>query len=243
MSSAIYLRFEVLRSFRSWRFFLLSLAIPLVLYLTVAGSQRHVIFDGASFPVYFMTAMATLGTMAAVISSGARIAAERSIGWTRQMRITPLTTTAYFTTKVVCGYVLALLTIALLCFSGAALGVRLSVGGWMTVIGLLLVGLIPFAVLGILLGHLLTPDSLGPAVGGTTSLFALLGGVYGFELAKSGPLFDFVRLLPSYWLVQAGKAAVGGGAWPAEGWIVIIMWTVILTPIAVLVHRRDTSRV
>jgi ABC-2 type transport system permease protein len=243
MTSAIYLRFEVLRSFRSWRFFLLSLAIPLVLYLTVAGSQRHVIFDGTSFPVYFMTAMATLGTMAAVISSGARIAAERSIGWTRQMRITPLTTAAYFTTKVVCGYLLALLTTSLLCFSGAALGVRLSVGGWMTVIGLLLVGLIPFAVLGILLGHLLTPDSLGPAVGGTTSLFALLGGVYGFELAKSGPLFDFVRLLPSYWLVQAGKTAVGGGAWPAEGWIVIIMWTVILTPVAVLVYRRDTSRV
>lgn len=243
MTSSIYLRYEVVRSFRSWRFFLLSLAIPLALYLSVAGSQRHVIFDGTAFPVYFMTAMATLGTMAAVVSSGARIAAERSVGWTRQMRITPLTTTAYFTTKVVCGYVLALLSIALLCLSGAALGVHLSAGGWLTVIGLLLVGLIPFAVLGILLGHLLTADSLAPAVGGITSLFALLGGVYGFELAKSGPLFEFMKLLPSYWLVQAGKTAVGGGAWPVEGWVVIAMWTALLLPLAVMVYRRDTSRV
>jgi ABC-2 type transport system permease protein len=43
-------------------------------------------------------------------------------------------------------------------------------------LGLLLVGLIPFAVLGILLGHLVSVDSLGPVIGGGTSLLALLGG-------------------------------------------------------------------
>ena len=64
-----------------------------------------------------------LGTMAAVISSGARIAAERSVGWTRQMRIKPLSAAAYFRAKVLCGYVMALLTIVLLCASGTALGV------------------------------------------------------------------------------------------------------------------------
>jgi ABC-2 type transport system permease protein len=243
MSNAVYLRYELFRNFRSWRFFLLSLAIPLALYLSVAGSQRHVVFDGTAFPVYFMTAMATLGTMAAVLSSGARIAAERTVGWTRQLRTTPLTTSAYFTAKVLCGYLLAVLSISLLCLSGGALGVRLSAGGWATVVGLLLVGLIPFAVLGILLGHLLTADSLAPAVGATTSLFALLGGVYGFQLATSGPLFDIIKALPSYWLVQAGKTAVGGGAWPLLGWLVIAAWTAVLTPIAVLVYRRDTSRV
>jgi ABC-2 type transport system permease protein len=89
MTTTTYVRYEVLRNFRSVRFFIFSLALPLVLYVTVAGSQRHVVFEGVAFPLYFMTAMATLGTMAAVISSGARIAAERAVGWTRQMRITP----------------------------------------------------------------------------------------------------------------------------------------------------------
>ena len=79
----------------------MSLAFPLVLYLAVAGANRHVVFDGIAFPVYFMVAMATLGTMASVISSAAVIAAERATGWTRQMRITPLARRSYFRAKVI----------------------------------------------------------------------------------------------------------------------------------------------
>jgi ABC-2 type transport system permease protein len=243
MTHSAYTRYEVLRNFRNWRFLILTLAFPLVLYFSIAEANRHAVFNGTTFPLYFMVAMATLGTMAAVISSGAIIAADRSVGWTRQLRITPLTTGAYFRAKVLCGYLRALLTIALLCLAGTALGVRLSAGEWLTVVGLLLVGLVPFAVLGILLGHLLSTESSTPAVGGIVTLFALLGGVYGFQIARSGTMFEVIKGLPSYWLVQAGKTALGGGGWPAEGWIVIAVWTAVLVPLAVLAYRRDTSRV
>ena len=81
--------------------------------------------------------------------------------------------------------------------------------------GLILVGLIPFAALGILIGHLLTPDSIGPAMGGGTSLLALLGGTW-FPLAAHRVLHDVAQYLPSYWLVQAGRVALGGHAWPGK---------------------------
>jgi ABC-2 type transport system permease protein len=243
MIRSTYIRYEVLQNFRNWRFVFFTLAWPLILFFTIATPQRHHTFDGIGFPLYFMTGMAVLGTMIAVVSTGARIGLERTAGWTRQLRITPLTPGAYFGAKVLCGYLMALLTIAALCVSGAVLGVHLSAGGWLTVIGLLLIGLVPFAVLGILLGHLLTVDSLAPAVGGTVTLFALLGGAYGFLVAQSGALFDVIKALPSYWLVQAGKTALGGGSWPPEGWMVISLWTAALLPLAVLVYRRDTSRV
>ena len=241
MTGTTYIRYEVLRSFRNRRFLLLSLAFPLVLYLVIAGANRHATFDGIPFTLYFMTGMAALGTMASVISSGAVIAAERAVGWTRQMRITPLTARTYLRGKVLCGYLRAVLTIALLCLAGTAFGVRLSGEDWLTMVGLMLVALIPFAVLGLLMGHLLNSDSVSVAVGGITTLFALLGGAYAFALAKSGPLFDFMKALPSYWLVQAGKAAHGGG-WSAEGWVVVAAWTVALVPLAVLAYRRDTRR-
>jgi ABC-2 type transport system permease protein len=179
------------------------------------SANRHASFDGIGFPVYFMTAMATLGTMAALISSAAVIAADRSAGWTRQVRITPLRAGTYLRAKVICGYLRALLTIGLLCLAGTALGVRLSAREWLTVIGLLIVGLIPFAVLGILLGHLIPADSSALAVGAVVTLFALLSGVYGFQIATSGAMFEVIKGLPSYWLVQAGKSALGG-SWPAE---------------------------
>jgi ABC-2 type transport system permease protein len=242
MTGSTYLRYEVLGNFRNLRFVFFTLAWPLILFFTVAGPQRHHTFDGIAFPLYFMTGMAVMGTMIAVVSNGARIAAERSVGWTRQLRITPLTTGAYFSAKVVCGYLMALITIVAMFLAGTALGVRLSAGEWLTVTGLLLIGLVPIALLGLVLGHLLTPDSLAPAVGGVVTLFALLGGAYGFLVATSGPLFEVMKALPSYWLVQAGKTALGGGSWPAEGWVVIAIWTAVLAPIAVLVYRRDTVR-
>jgi ABC-2 type transport system permease protein len=243
MTSATYFRYEIVRNFRTWQFLFFALAWPLIVFFTVTSANRHGTFDGVSFPLYFMTGMAAMGTIIGVVSRGSIIAVERSIGWTRQMRITPLRASAYFGAKVACGYLMALLSIAAMCLAGAAMGVRLEVGAWLTMVGLLLLGLIPFAVLGILLGHLLAPEALLPAVGGITTMFALLGGAYGFLVAKSGALFDVIKGLPSYWLVQAGKAALGHGSWPAEGWIVIATWTVVLVPLAILVYRRDTSRV
>jgi hypothetical protein len=43
--------------------------------------------------------------------------------------------------------------------------------------------------------------------------------------------------------VQAGKTVVtGNGGWPAEAWIVIAAWTVILVPFAALAYRRNSAR-
>jgi ABC-2 type transport system permease protein len=181
------------------------------------------------------------GSMAAVMVSGARIAAERSIGWHRQLRLTPLSTRAYFRAKVLTGYLMACLTIALLYLAGASLGVHLAASDWVTMSLLILIALIPFAVLGILLGHLLTVESMGPALGGSTALFALLGGAWG-PITGSGMLHYLAEGLPSYWLVQAGKSAMGGGGWPATAWIVIGAWTIGLGALAVHVYERDTAR-
>jgi ABC-2 type transport system permease protein len=237
-----YLKYDLIKNFRNWRFIILSLAFPLVLYASVTGANKHVTFDDIPFPVYFMVAMATLGAMASITSSAAVIAAERATGWTRQMRITPLHTRSYFRAKVITAYTRALLVMVLLCVLGTAYGVRLSAAEWGTAAGLLLVGLIPLAVLGIMLGHLLGPDSSTPAIAGIVTLLSLLGGVYGFQIATSGVMFDIIRGLPSYWLVQAGRTALGGHDWPAEGWIVIAAWTAVLVPLAVLIYRRDTGK-
>jgi ABC-2 type transport system permease protein len=243
VSGLSYVRYEVLRTIRNRRFLIFSLAFPLILFLTIAGAHKNARVDGINFPLYYMTGMAAWGSMTAVISTGARIAAERTVGWTRQLRITPLKTSTYFAAKILTGYMMALFSIVVLALAGVSLGVHLSAAGWLTMLGLLLVGLVPFTVMGIMLGHLISVDSLGPAIGGITSIFALLGGVFG-PLVTSGPLFTIVKGLPSYWLVQAGKSALEGGhVWTGEAWIVIVVWTLVMTRLAVRVYRRDTAKV
>jgi ABC-2 type transport system permease protein len=245
VSPLVYTRYELLRTLRNRRFFILSLGFPLILYLLIAGPNRHVHnWDGTgiSLPLYTMVGYAAFGTMSAMLSCGARIAAERAVGWNRQLRITPLSTRSYFRTKVLTAYVMALLTLIVLYVAGSSMGVSLQAHQWLEMTGLILIGLVPFAALGIMLGHMLTPDSIGPAMGGGVALLALLGGTW-FPITGHGFLAELAQLLPSYWIVQASHIAVGGHAWTAKGWLVVVVWTVVLSALAARAYRRDTGRV
>lgn len=242
MSKSTYIRYEVLRTFRNRRFLFFSLGFPLILYVVIASTNRHATVDDIGFPLYFMAGMVSWGAMLATLSSGSRIALERQVGWTRQIRVTPLKKTTYFAAKVVCGYLMAIVTMIVLYIAGSALGIHLGGGSWLTMTGLLLVGLIPFVLLGIMAGHLLTPESLGPAVGGLGALFAVFGGAWG-PIATGGAFLDIVKLIPSYWLVQSGKVAYGGGDWPGQAWIVVAVWSLVVARLAMFAYRRDTARI
>ena len=245
MNGLVYTRYELLRALRNRRFFFFSLGFPLLFYFVIAAPNRHVTdFDGSgiSLPLYYMVGLTSFGTMVAMISTGTRIAAERQVGWTRQLRITPLSTRAYFRAKLLAAYMMAGLTIVLLYGAGASLGVGLPAGNWLAMTGLILIALLPFAALGIMLGHLLTVDSIGPATGGGASLLAFLGGTW-FPLGSHGFLYQLGQLLPSYWLVQAAHTGITGHGWPARGWIVIAVWSALLSLAAVYAFRRDTKRV
>lgn len=244
MNGLMYTRYEVVRALRNRRFFFFSLGFPLVLYFVIAGPQRsdqHFGGSGISAALFYMAGLVSFGTMSSMISTGARIAGERQAGWTRQLRITPLSTRAYFRAKVLTAYSMAALTIASLYLAGAILGVSLPAGKWLEMTGLILVGLLPFAALGITLGHLLTVDSIGPAMGGLVALLALVGGTW-FPVTH-GFLHDIGQCLPSYWLAQAGHVGTGAAPWGATGWLVMAAWTVALVALAGYAYRRDTARV
>jgi ABC-2 type transport system permease protein len=241
---ATYTRLELRRTFRNRRLLIFAFGFPLVLYFLIAAPNRHTAnlgSSGISAPVYFMVGLLAFGTMNAMLSSGARIAAERQVGWNRQLRITPLSSRTYFRTKVLTGYAMALVTILLLYAAGYSLGVRLAAGDWLKMTALILVGLVPFAALGILIGHLVTADSVGPVIGGATALLAFLGGVW-FPITGHGVLPDIAQALPSYWLVRAAHVGIGGAGWGTKGWAVMAIWAVGASALARRAYIRDTKR-
>lgn len=139
------------------------------------------------------------------------------------------------------GYLLAGCSIIVLYACGAALGVGLSAGRWLAMTALLLIGLIPFAALGLTLGHVLSSDSVGPAVGGLVSVLALLGGTW-FPISGHGFVHDLAQALPSYWLVQASQVGLGDAGWGVHGWLVMALWSIALIAIASRAYRHDTGR-
>jgi ABC-2 type transport system permease protein len=243
MRALSYTRYELIRNFRNRRFFVFTVGFPLVLYFLIATPNRHeadLSGSGISAPLYFMVGLAALGTMNAVLGVGGRIAIERFLGWSRQLRLTPLRPRTYFATKIAAAYLTALVTIGALYGAGLALGVSLSAGSWLEMTALLLVGLLPFAALGIMIGHLIGVEAVGPTVGGMGALLGFLGGVW-FPLGD-GAMHDIAQALPSFWLVQASHVSLGGEAWGATGWLVVIGWTVVFSLLAAHAYRRDTKR-
>ncbi|MCK9250308.1 MAG: ABC transporter permease [Solirubrobacteraceae bacterium] len=244
MITVPYARFELVRLLRNRQFMIFAVGFPLVLYFLMAGPNR----DEADFgdsgipaPVYYMVSMVAWGTMMSMLSTGARIAGERSAGWNRQLRVTPLTGRAYLLTKLATGFAMAGIAMVTLYASGVVLGVRLDGGRWVTMTALILVGLLPFAALGVLMGHRLSIDAVGPVMGGGVGLLAFVSGFW-FPSDPGSTLDDVGRQLPSYWLVQAGHVGIGGDAWPLHGWIVLVTWTALLSLLAIRAYLGDTDR-
>jgi ABC-2 type transport system permease protein len=241
-----YFKYEFLRLLRNKRFFFFSLVFPLVLFLIfgVANKDADVKFGTVTikFLLFYMVGMAGYGAMMATLAGGARIAAERSVGWNRQLRLTPLRVPTYFAAKILSSYFMALVSIAVLFVAGLAFGVHVPFGRWAEMVGLILVGLLPFVGIGIVLGHLLTADSMGPALGGGAALFALLGGMW-FPFESGSALQKIGEYIPSYWISQAARVGVGASAWSAKGWLVVAAWAVAAAIAASRAYQRDTQRV
>ena len=104
-----------------------------MLYFVIAGANRNDHnFDGSgiSVPLYYMIGLTAFGTMNTVLSTGARISAERTAGWNRQLWLTPLSVRSYYRDKVITASLTARLTIIHLCTYGLSIGVHMGDGQW-----------------------------------------------------------------------------------------------------------------
>ena len=137
---------------------------------------------------------------------------------------------------------MALVTLALLYVAGLTLGVRLRGGQLVADDG-------PDARRprsrsrrsAILLGHLLTADSIGPAIGGMTALFALLGGVW-FPVTARRDARD--RRGAALLLARPGEPrGARRQRLGSDRLVVVAAWTVVAAAAARRAYARDTQRV
>ncbi len=237
-----YLTTEVRRTFRVPRFYVFSLAMPLVLYLLFSSIYGGTV-DGTTTTTWFMVNMSVFGAMGAATAVGGRIAAERESGWTRQLRLTPLTGRSYLAGKAATSLVVAVPSLLLLYTAGWLIkGVSLPVGTWGAVFGWTLVGLVPFVALGILLGHALTGETLGAVAGALFTVLALLGGIWFPVDQMPDALASVARATPSYWLADAGREPLSGHTIGIHGVLMLALWTVAFALAAARCYRRDTAR-
>lgn len=239
-----YLRFELLRMLRDRRFVLFTVAFPLGIYLLFSHiddtGQRD---GGLALASYLLVAMAAYGAMGATLSVGsARMAAERSSGWIRQLRATLLPAHGYLTVKLAAGMLLALPALLVVALAGVLTGgVHLPPLHWAELLGLLWLGALPFAGLGILLGCLLDATSSQPAMIATYMLLAVLGGMWAPVDAMPQALRAAAHALPSYHFADLGWRAIAGSAPAPADLLTLAAYAVGFGALAIWAWRRRVA--
>ncbi len=242
-----YIVLESTRQLRNWRSLAFTFAIPVAMLLifgSVYGAAgQHDAAAGLPWLIVTTLQMAAYGGMMAALGQAFAITTERSVGWNRQLRVTPLSGTAYLVSKVVAALIVSLATILLLCaVSMIVLGARMDALHWVLAIGGIWLGVIPFALLAVTIGQFARPDFAQPLFTVVFIGLAVLGGLWIPLDILPAWISDVARVFPSYWLNKLGQfGALGSGqAGVAAG--VLAAWTAALAVIVVWRYRRDAAR-
>lgn len=231
--------FEVRRIYRSPRFAIFAIGFPVVMFLIFANLYR----DSSGAVPYLMVSMAGFGAVSAAISTGSRVAIERQVGWNRQLRMTPLSSTGYLVSKVLAAMLVALPAMLLVFLIGAAAeNVGMDAMTWLRVALACWLGVLPIAVLGLLVGMLATGDSAQAMSAVLMLSLSLLGGLWVPINMLPGFLSTIAQRLPSYWLAQFGHDQATGAAISAEGVVVMLTWLVAASALVIVRYRKDAAR-
>ncbi|MGH9093613.1 MAG: ABC transporter permease [Acidimicrobiales bacterium] len=238
------IQLEICRAVRNRRTLIFAAVLPVVFFLAFsAGSGGGNRLDGLAVAPYLMVSMAGYGTMNALFTGGGVIAAERSVGWPRQLRIAGLSPRDYIVTKVLVSYFMALPGLIVVFVVGALVKqVHMDATQWLAAGGSVLLSLIPISALGVALGYSARPQSLQPIFGIGSALLALLGGLWVPASTFPAWLRDVVQVLPTYWAGQAGRSAIQHSWVGVHGLVVLAAWAVAFGALAAWLYRRDSLR-
>lgn len=245
--SIAYLGLESLRQLKNVRNTVFTFAVPLVMLLLFGGiygsSGQIDKVTGLPWIVVTTVQMAGYGGMMAALGQAFTIVTERSVGWNRQLRLTPLTGVGYLVSKVMAALAVALLSIvALIVISVLAFHASLSLGAWtMAALGLWL-GVIPFAFIAVLIGQFAKPQFAQPLFMVVFLGMAILGGLWVPLSVLPDWMTTIAQAVPSYWLNRLGQmgAHLSGDALAPV--LVLAAWTAALAALVVWRYRRDAAR-
>jgi ABC-2 type transport system permease protein len=237
-----FLTLELRRCLRDVRYLVLAVAMPIGLYLLFTGlfsthGQRPQATE-------LMVAMIAYGAIWAVFSAtGPRIAQERAAGWTRQLRVTPLTPAAALSGKLITALAAALPAMLLVALTAVVSHhIRLGPAQWLALLATMRAAVLPLALPGLAIGYLAADDIAFPL---TMALYFALGALGGLWIPPSTmphPMRDTGQALPSDGLAELGWRIAGGHASAPTAVLVLAAWTAGSALAAILAYRRRAAR-
>jgi ABC-2 type transport system permease protein len=187
--------------------------------------------------------MALYGAALTSAATGSMVALERSLGWSRQLRLTPLNPVVYIVVKALVALVMGGLAIAAVNVVGALQGKAvMPTHVWVLTPLLTLVCTLTFAALGVFIGYIVPGENAMQILGPGLALLSFLGGVF----IPLDQYSDVVRHV-AYWTPMYGVSEIARSLLTSDlPWFAVVNavgWFAIFVAGAAWRMSKDTARV
>ncbi|KNX37428.1 ABC transporter permease [Luteipulveratus halotolerans] len=243
--NATLLTIELRRVLRNRRTMLFTLLVPVAFFFAFGNADYGNDQVGSgNYAAYSVISFALYGAMVATTSAAASVSVERAQGWSRQLRLTPLSGLAYITVKVCTAMILGVLPVVLVYLVGQTGTALIPTGAWITSAVLVWLGALMFAAFGLFMGYLLPTENAMQVIGPLMAFLAFGGGIFYPYPAMSDTMQHVAQLTPMWGVSMMAHLPLTSEGVPAWQWVLnIAVWLTVFVGGAVWRFRRDTRRV
>lgn len=243
------LKLEIRRLTRNRRTVIISIALPAVFFLIFGlnrgyDTQRPTPTAHGNVAAFVMISLALYGAVLATTFGGAMVSIERSQGWSRQLRLTPLSPVAYIVIKVLTALVLGATSVAAVYIVGAVTNkASMSTNLWIGTGLSVWIGSLLFAAFGLFLGYLLPAENVMQLIGLILALLSFVGGLFIPVSQYPVAVQDVAKWTPLFGLNQLVHTPLLGNGVDWTWAVNVLAWLIIFTWGAAWRFRKDTARV
>jgi ABC-2 type transport system permease protein len=235
---------ELRRMLRNRRTIIFTLILPAALLLSFGGQDGWDDKAGSgNVAAYILVSMALYGAALTAAAGGSMVALERSLGWSRQLRLTPLNPVVYILMKAMVALVMGALAITAVNVVGLLQGkAEMPTHIWIITPFLTVVCTLTFAALGVFIGYVVPGENAMQILGPGLALMSFLGGVF----IPLDQYSDAVRHI-AYWTPMYGVAEIARAPLTHDlPWFAIVNavgWFALFVAGAAWRMSKDTARV
>jgi ABC-2 type transport system permease protein len=242
--SLTVLGIELRRMLRNRRTVMFTLIFPAALYFAVTGSDKT--WDqpvgSGNEAAYILISMGLYGGALTTAAGGSAVAMERALGWSRQLRLTPLNPVVYILMKAVVALVMGALAIGVVHLCGLLQGrADMPVGVWVASAVVTLVCTFSFAALGVFTGFVVPGENAMQILGPGLAVLSFLGGVF-WPLTDGSALWHVATFTPMYGVAEIARSPLTHDL-PWYAVVNAVAWLVVFVAGAAWRMSKDTARV
>lgn len=237
------LRIELLRMLRNRRTIFFALVFPAALFFAIGSGDGWQEKAGhGNVAAYIMASMALYGAALIAASAGASVATERALGWSRQLRLTPLNPAVYILMKALIALVLGAVAIAVVNVVAILQGrAAMPAHLWVACALLALACTMVFAALGVFVGYLVPGENAMQILGPGLALLAFLGNVF-IPITEGSTLWNIAAWTPMFGVAEISRAPLTGDL-PWYAVVNAVAWLAVFVAGATWRMSKDTARV